>query len=81
MYKTKITKKGQIILPSDYREKLDLDTGSVVVVEIHKDQILVHKPKSDLRELFGAWSEISDKDVKCIKTIWRSWNEKNIHRF
>lgn len=78
MYKTKITKKGQITLPNEYRERLDLSTGSVVVVELRKNQILVQKPKSDLAELFGSWSDITDKQTKQIKNIWRGWNEKNI---
>ena len=81
MYKTKITKKGQITLPSEYREKLDLNTGSVVVVEIKNNNILVKKPKSDLKKLFGSWSDLSDKQLKQIKLIWRGWNEKNIRRF
>lgn len=80
MYKTKITQKGQITLPNEYREKLDLSTGSVVVVDLKKDHILVQKPKSDLAELFGAWSDITDKQVKQIKNIWRGWDEKNIRR-
>lgn len=80
MYKTKITSKGQITLPSDYREKLELDRGSVVVVEMQRGQILVHKPKSNLENLFGAWSELTDKDIKQVKAIWRGWNEKTFHR-
>ena len=35
---------------------------------------------SDLEELFGAWSDITDKQVKQIRNIWRGWNEKNIRR-
>jgi len=80
MYKTKITKKGQITLPNEYRKRLDLSTGSVVVVELKKDCLLVQKPKSDLEGLFGAWSDITDKQIKQIKSIWRGWNEKNIRR-
>ena len=80
MYKTKITKKGQITLPDDYRKKLDLGVGSVVVLEMGNNQILVQKPKCDLKKLFGAWSDIKEKDVKAIKAIWRGWDEKNIHR-
>ena len=78
MYKTKVTKKGQITLPNEYREKLDLSTGSVVVVDLKKDSILVQKPKADLEGLFGAWSDMTDKEVKRIKSIWRGWNEKDI---
>lgn len=80
MYKTKITKKGQITLPNEYREKLDLITGSVVVVDLRKNHILVQKPQSDLEELFGAWSDITDRQLKQIKSIWRGWNEKSIRR-
>ncbi len=81
MYKTKITKKGQITLPSEYREKLDLSTGSVVVVELKSNQILVKKPKSELKKLFGSWSDLSDKKLKQIRSVWRGWNEKNIRGF
>jgi AbrB family looped-hinge helix DNA binding protein len=78
MYKTKITRKGQITLPNEYRKKLDLSTGSVVVVDLKKDSILVQKPKTDLEGLFGAWADMTDEEVKRIKSIWRGWNEKDI---
>jgi len=81
MYKTKVTKKGQITLPNKYRERLDLSTGSVVVLDLKKGQILVQRPKHDLEGLFGAWTDITDKQVKKIKSIWQGWNEKNIRRF
>lgn len=81
MYKTKITKKGQITLPSDYRQKLDLSTGVVVEIILKNGKILVKKPKSNLDKLFGAWSDMTDKEVKKIKDIWRDWDGKNIHRF
>ena len=80
MYKTKITKKGQITLPAEYREKLELSKGSVVSLDLRGSQILVQKPKSDLKELFGAWSDVSDKDVTQIKRIWHDWNEKDFRR-
>jgi len=51
-----------------------------VVLDLKKEQILVRKPKSDLKEMFGAWSDMSSEDVKEIKAIWRGWNEKDFHR-
>jgi len=80
MYKTKVTKKGQITLPNEYREKLEISTGSVVAVELKKDCILIQKPQSDLEELFGSWSDLKDDDLKKIRSIWRDWHEKNIRR-
>ena len=79
MYKTKVTKKGQITLPNKYREKLEINTGSVVAVELKNDCILIQKPKSNLDELFGSWSDLSGKELRKIKSIWRGLNEKNIH--
>ena len=41
-----------------------MNTGSVVVVEIKNNEILVKKPKSDLKNLFGSWSDVSEKEIK-----------------
>lgn len=81
VYKTKVTRKGQITLPIDYREKLDIGAGSVVALDVRGQHILVSKPKAKQNELFGSWSELTDGDVKRIRDVWRGWNEKNIRRF
>lgn len=81
MFKTKVTTKGQITLPSAYREKLHLSRGSVVVLDLGKDEIFVRKPKSKLEELFGVWSDMTDEDIRRIRAVWRGWNGKSIPRF
>ena len=78
MYKTKITKKGQITIPHIYRKKLHLSTGSVLDVDMVKNRITIEKPKADIENLFGVWKDLPDKDVKEIRNIWAGWNEKNI---
>ena len=77
MYKTKITKKGQITIPSLYREKLNIGTGSVLVVDMVKDKIMIEKPKNGIEKLFGVWKDLSDKDFKEIRKVWVGWNEKS----
>jgi hypothetical protein len=42
-----------------------------------KKKVMRNKPKSDLKELFGAWSDIKDSDSKNIRAIWRGWYKKN----
>lgn len=37
--------------------------------------------KVNLEDLFGSWSEVTDKQLKEIKASWRGWNEKIIRRF
>jgi AbrB family looped-hinge helix DNA binding protein len=78
MYKTKLTQKGQITIPSLYREKLHLSRGSVLIVEMIKSKIMIEKPKENIDRLFGAWKDLSDKDLEEIKSIWAGWNEKDI---
>jgi len=81
MYKTKVTKKGQITLPDEYREKLDIGAGTVLLINMDKDNIVVQKPKSSLKGMFGLWSDIDDKIIRKMKPIWRASNGKDIRRF
>jgi len=48
----KITSKGQITLPREVRELLDVHTGSVVVFEQENDKVVI-KPARTLREFKG----------------------------
>ncbi len=48
----KITSKGQITLPKEVRELLDVHTGSVVVFEQENDKVVI-KPARTLREFKG----------------------------
>lgn len=48
----KITSKGQITLPKEVRDLLDVHTGSVVVFEQENDRVVI-KPARTLREFKG----------------------------
>jgi AbrB family looped-hinge helix DNA binding protein len=48
----KITSKGQITLPKEVRELLDVHTGSVVVFEKEDDKVVI-KPARTLQEFKG----------------------------
>lgn len=80
MYKTKLTKKGQVTIPCQYRERLHLNTGTVLVVEMKKNKIMIEKPKMNIENLFGAWKNLNDETLKEIKKAWTGWNEKSISK-
>ncbi len=48
----KITSKGQITLPKEVRELLDVDTGSVVVFEKEDDKVVIKSART-LQEFKG----------------------------
>jgi len=57
---TKLSSKGQIVLPMKIREELDLQEGSVLAVDIMKELIIIKKIDVDLVNQFNK----SLEDVK-----------------
>ena len=76
---SKISKKGQITIPKDVREKLGLKVGDKVIFESITQGILIRK-KEDLdinkilNEITGMWKDhplFKDKTTKEIIEIMR----------
>ena len=77
MLTTKVTKKGQITIPLEYRREFNLDIGTVVKIKKSKDGLLIEKPKRDIMDLKGAWKDIPEKVFKDMRKSWSSWNDKS----
>ena len=78
MHYTKLTKKGQITIPKEYRSKMEISTGSVVEIEFSDKNLVIKKPRKDLDDLFGAWKGLSDAELKEMRKAWGRWNAKAI---
>lgn len=81
MPKTKVTKKGQITIPLEYREEFDLNVGTVVEIKKVNNKLMIEKPMKDIMELKGAWKDVPDKVFEDMKKAWSRWNGKNNDRF
>ncbi|MFH1409125.1 MAG: AbrB/MazE/SpoVT family DNA-binding domain-containing protein [Nanoarchaeota archaeon] len=73
---TKISSKGQIVIPSDIRKELGLDTGSKLVVSTIDDFILLKKvtipdPKDEFLKL-TAWGRVHAKK--------KAWKPEDVER-
>lgn len=73
---TKLSSKGQIVIPGSIRDKLELNEGEVLAVST-KDNIIMLKridnpiDKEDLRtfsEIKEAWKDISEGKFKKMKS-------------
>jgi len=60
---TKISSKGQIVIPQRIRAEMDMDEGSVIAVETMNDMIILKKIDIDLVNQFKR----SLEDVKTGK--------------
>ena len=49
---TKISSKGQIVIPQKIRNKLNIEEGSVLVIDNMKDMIMIKKIDEDLINQF-----------------------------
>ena len=76
MYQTKMTKKGQITIPAEYRKKLGLSTSSVVALDLKEDRIILERPKDELEALCGAWKDMPLERIKKMRARWKTIYDK-----
>ncbi len=63
---TKISTKGQVVIPAHFREELKLDIGTTIVISKINDFLILKKvklkdPKEEFKELTKIGSEWSKK--------------------
>lgn len=66
--------KGQVTLPSEFREELNIDKGSKMVVLIKQGWIFM-KPISNLAKLRGILSEVEMTSEELIREIRGEWDK------
>lgn len=62
---TKASSKGQIVIPTKIRKKLDIREGSVLAVAAEKDMIVLKKVESGL----------SANDLKTLRLVEEAWKD------
>ena len=73
---TRISSKGQVVIPLEIRKKMKLNDGETLAVSARDDLIVLKKikdpvEKEDLRtliEIKDAWKEIQDGKFKRMKS-------------
>ncbi len=62
---TKTSSKGQIVIPSKIRKKLNIGSGSLLAITAQDDLIILKKVSSN----------ISSKDMMTLKLIEEAWED------
>lgn len=70
-----VTTKGQITLPIEVRDQLDIEKGSRMVVLIKRGWIFM-RPVKRLSELRGILKEVGKTSEELIREIRQEWDEK-----
>ncbi len=67
--------KGQITLPSEFREELNLDKGSKMVVLIKEGWIFM-KPVKRLTQLRGILRDVEKSSKELVRELRREWDKE-----
>ena len=51
MIVSKISKKGQIVIPKEIRKKFGLNTGDIIIFKIHDQEIILEKIDETMSEI------------------------------
>ena len=62
---TKASSKGQIVIPTNIREKLGVKEGSVFAITAKKDMVVLKKLDTKMKA----------EDLKTLKTIEEAWED------
>jgi AbrB family looped-hinge helix DNA binding protein len=68
---TKASSKGQIVIPTKIRKRLDIREGSVLAVAVERNMIVLKKVDSGL----------STEDLKTLKLVEEAWKDVENGRY
>ena len=62
---TRVSSKGQVVIPTDVRKRLDIKEGSVFAVTSKRDMIILKKLDTKMKP----------EDLKTLKLIEEAWED------
>ena len=71
--RTKVTRKYQVTIPEEVREKTGLRIGDELLVREEEEKIVMEKP-IDIEKLAGSWSHIesTEKFMQEVRGLWKT---------
>jgi AbrB family looped-hinge helix DNA binding protein len=82
MEKVKVSPKGQIVIPKEFRDKFGIKEGEEVIVEESRKGVLVmRKEKNPVKTMVGLFEGKTKKSsVELVREIRKEW-ETRLQRF
>lgn len=75
MAETTVTRKGQITLPKELRERFGIEEGDQMEVTRKGEEIVVRKVKRDFEIALGSWSDL-DLNEDFFRKLRGEWEER-----
>ncbi len=68
MHSSTLTSKGQVTIPADLRQALDLHPGDTVAFEPFDNKVLIFKKRDDITQAFGMFKVEKKVSLEDIQT-------------
>jgi len=77
MTKVKVTRKYQVTIPEEVRNKIGVRIGDELLVREEGEKIVLERP-IDLEKLAGSWSHIesTERFMEEVRELWKTWKLK-----
>ena len=70
-----VGKEGMIYIPKSIREKVGLEEGGKIAVDLKEEGEITIKKVADVRTVRGAWKDKEEiiEAIEGLKTHWAAW--------
>jgi len=77
MAKVKVTRKYQVTIPEEVRNKIGVRIGDELLVREEGEKIVLERP-INLEKLAGSWSHIesTERFMEEVRGLWKTWKLK-----
>ena len=76
MLVSKISKKGQIVIPKEIRKKFDFHSGDVIIFKIHNQEIILEKIGSTMSEILKSGKPLKEDSTTFQRKLREEWSWK-----
>jgi len=72
--KVKVTRKYQVTIPEEVRDKIGVRVGDELLVREEEEKIVIERP-IDIEKLAGSWSHVesTERFMEEARGLWKTW--------
>lgn len=70
-----VTRKGQVTIPKELRDRFGIEEGNRVEILRKGDEIVIRKVQRDLEDVLGAWSDLSLR-ADFLEELRKEWGRR-----
>ncbi|MEM4156629.1 MAG: AbrB/MazE/SpoVT family DNA-binding domain-containing protein [Archaeoglobaceae archaeon] len=71
---SRISKKGQVVIPKEIREALGIKTGVLVFFRVESGKVLIDVTKQKMKDILKSSKPLDEKSVEFQRKLREEWD-------